>query len=128
MADYGTISTDYNKGTDASPDWTGSTISLSGTSGANEFRMALSAGSQAKSYYVTIGELQGIVPTSGILERRHQGRLVPGIDFSDGRPDRPGDERVGIAERLHEIRNRRRFMQSAAGDRRLTADRRVIIA
>lgn len=49
MADYGTISTDYNKGTDASPDWTGSTISLSGTSGANEFRMALSAGSQGSS-------------------------------------------------------------------------------
>ncbi|GHO99556.1 hypothetical protein KSF_096040 [Reticulibacter mediterranei] len=46
MADFGTITTDYNKGTDASPDWTGTTIALSGTSGANEFRMALSTGSQ----------------------------------------------------------------------------------
>ncbi len=49
MADYGTITVDYNKGTDASPDWTGTTIALSGTSGANEFRMALSSGSQTTS-------------------------------------------------------------------------------
>lgn len=35
---------DYNKGTDASPDWTGATIALSGSSGANEFRMAITGG------------------------------------------------------------------------------------
>lgn len=51
MADYSAISNDYNKASasDASPDWTGSTISLSGSSGANEFRMALSTGSQTSS-------------------------------------------------------------------------------
>lgn len=49
MADYGTISTDYNTGTDASPTWTGTTIALSGSGGANEFRMALSTGSQTGS-------------------------------------------------------------------------------
>jgi hypothetical protein len=51
MADYGTITTDYNKSSasDASPDWTGTTIALSGTSGANEFRLALSSGSQTTS-------------------------------------------------------------------------------
>lgn len=49
MSDYSTITTDYNKGTDASPDWTGATIALSGSAGANEFRMALSSGSQTTS-------------------------------------------------------------------------------
>jgi hypothetical protein len=46
MADYGTITTQYNTGTDASPTWTGTAIALSGSSGANEFRMAKSGGSQ----------------------------------------------------------------------------------
>ncbi len=49
MADITTITTDFNRGTDASPDWTGTTIALSGSSGANEFRMALSSGSQTTS-------------------------------------------------------------------------------
>lgn len=49
MADFTTISTDYNKGTNGTPDWTGATIALSGTGGANEFRMALSTGSQTTS-------------------------------------------------------------------------------
>jgi hypothetical protein len=50
VADYTTITTDYNKGTDASPDWTGTTIAIGGTgNGANEFRMALSTGSQTTS-------------------------------------------------------------------------------
>lgn len=37
MADY-TVSMDYNKGSDGTPYWTGTTISTGGTSGANEFR------------------------------------------------------------------------------------------
>ena len=39
----------YNTGTDASPTWTGTAIALSGSSGANELRMALSSGSQTGS-------------------------------------------------------------------------------
>lgn len=46
MADFSTINTQYNTGTDASPVWTGTAIALSGSSGANEFRMAKSGGSQ----------------------------------------------------------------------------------
>lgn len=42
MADYTTISCDWNSGTDGTPNWTGTTIQLSGTGGANEFRMAMS--------------------------------------------------------------------------------------
>jgi hypothetical protein len=49
VSDYSTITTDYNTGTDATPVWTGTTISLSGSAGANEFRMALSTGSQTTS-------------------------------------------------------------------------------
>lgn len=49
MADYGTINTQYNTGTDASPTWTGTAIALSGSSGANEFRMAKSGGGQSGS-------------------------------------------------------------------------------
>jgi hypothetical protein len=45
MADY-TVSVDYNKGTDAVPDWTGATITNAGTGGAMEMRTALSSGSQ----------------------------------------------------------------------------------
>lgn len=37
MADY-TVTMEYNKGTDASPDWTGTALSTGGTSGANELR------------------------------------------------------------------------------------------
>ena len=48
MADY-SISLDYNKNTDASPDWTGTTLAQTGSSGANELRMALSSGSQTTS-------------------------------------------------------------------------------
>jgi hypothetical protein len=39
MADY-TCTFDYNKGTDGTPDWTGTSIAASGSSGANEFRFA----------------------------------------------------------------------------------------
>lgn len=49
MSDYGTINTQYNTATDASPTWTGTAIALSGSAGANEFRMALSSGSQGAS-------------------------------------------------------------------------------
>ncbi|GAC1464822.1 MAG: hypothetical protein PVS3B3_17320 [Ktedonobacteraceae bacterium] len=44
MADYTTISMKYNKGTDASTDFTGTAVSLSGSAGANELRMALTGG------------------------------------------------------------------------------------
>jgi hypothetical protein len=44
MADYTTINMQYNTGTDASPTWTGTAIALSGTSGANELRMAITGG------------------------------------------------------------------------------------
>lgn len=37
MADY-VVTMDYNKGTDASVDWTGTTIAAGGSAGANEFR------------------------------------------------------------------------------------------
>lgn len=49
MADYTTINLQYNTGTDASATWTGTAIALSGSSGANELRMALSTGSQTGS-------------------------------------------------------------------------------
>jgi hypothetical protein len=39
MADY-TVSMDYNKGSDGTPDWTGTTIATGGSAGANEFRFA----------------------------------------------------------------------------------------
>lgn len=39
MADYGTVQIEYNKGTDASPDWTGTAIALSGSGGANQMRL-----------------------------------------------------------------------------------------
>lgn len=42
MADYSSITVGYNTGTDASPTWTGTALAMSGTSGANELRMALS--------------------------------------------------------------------------------------
>lgn len=38
MSDYTTVSLDYNKGSDGTPDWTGTTIATGGTSGANELR------------------------------------------------------------------------------------------
>jgi hypothetical protein len=46
VADYTTINMQYQSGagTDASPVWTGTAIALSGSAGANEFRMALSGG------------------------------------------------------------------------------------
>ena len=44
MADYTTINMQYQTGTDASPVWTGTAISLSGSAGANEFRMAITGG------------------------------------------------------------------------------------
>src|SRR5581483_5531530 len=44
MADYTTINMQYNTGTDASPTWTGTALALSGTSGANELRMATTGG------------------------------------------------------------------------------------
>jgi hypothetical protein len=37
VADY-TVTLDYNRGNDTTPDWTGTTIAVGGTSGANEFR------------------------------------------------------------------------------------------
>lgn len=49
MADYTTINTQYNTGSDGTPTWTGTAIALSGSAGANEFRMALSTGSQTGS-------------------------------------------------------------------------------
>lgn len=44
MSDFTTVTIDYNSGagTDAAPVWTGTTIAFGGTSGANEFRFALS--------------------------------------------------------------------------------------
>lgn len=48
MSDYGTIGLEYNTGTDASPVY-GTALTLSGTSGANELRMAQSTGSQTGS-------------------------------------------------------------------------------
>jgi len=42
MSDATTVSVAYNKGTDASPDFTGTEIALLGTSGANEFRWCAS--------------------------------------------------------------------------------------
>ena len=44
MADYTTITMQYNTGTDAAPVWTGTALQPQGTSGANELRMALSGG------------------------------------------------------------------------------------
>ncbi len=49
MADYTSISIQYNTGTDASPTWTGTAIAQGGTSGANELRMAQSGGGQTGS-------------------------------------------------------------------------------
>lgn len=49
MGDYSSITLGYNTGTDASPTWTGTALALSGTSGANELRMAMSSGSQTGS-------------------------------------------------------------------------------
>jgi hypothetical protein len=49
MADYGTLTMNYNTGTDASPTWTGTALAQNGSSGANELRMALSTGSQTGS-------------------------------------------------------------------------------
>jgi hypothetical protein len=42
MADFSSVSLGYNTGTDALPTWTGTALALSGSSGANELRMALS--------------------------------------------------------------------------------------
>ncbi len=44
MADFTTVTIDYNKGTDGTPDWTGTTIAFGGTSGANEFRFQRTGG------------------------------------------------------------------------------------
>ena len=44
IADYTTINVQYNTGTDSSPVWTGTAIALSGSAGANEFRMAITGG------------------------------------------------------------------------------------
>lgn len=49
MSDYSSITLGYNTGTDASPVFTGTALALSGSSGANELRMALSSGSQTGS-------------------------------------------------------------------------------
>lgn len=42
MSDYSAATIGYNKGTDASPDWSGTEIATGGTSGANEFRWCAS--------------------------------------------------------------------------------------
>ena len=39
MADYGTVGLEYNKATDASPDFTGTALALSGSGGANQLRL-----------------------------------------------------------------------------------------
>lgn len=49
MADYSTINVQYNTGTDLSPTWTGTAIALSGSAGANEFRMANSGATTTTS-------------------------------------------------------------------------------
>ena len=42
MADYSSITLQYNKGSDATPDWSGTAIAQSGSGGANEVRFAKS--------------------------------------------------------------------------------------
>lgn len=42
MADY-TCSLDYNKGSDGTPDWTGTTLSTGGSAGTNELRFGLAS-------------------------------------------------------------------------------------
>jgi hypothetical protein len=46
MSDFTTISLQFNKGTDASTDWTGTALNSGGTSGANELRFAPTGGGQ----------------------------------------------------------------------------------
>ena len=64
MADYTTITCDWNSGTDASPTWTGTTIAMSGSGGANEFRMALS-GTGATGTTASASWPYMNIPTSG---------------------------------------------------------------
>lgn len=42
MADYSSITLEYNTGTDAAPTWTGTALTPAGSGGANELRMAMS--------------------------------------------------------------------------------------
>jgi hypothetical protein len=42
MSDFGSLTLQYNTGTDSSPTWTGTAIAFGGTSGANELRWATS--------------------------------------------------------------------------------------
>lgn len=47
LSDYTNFKIDYNKGTDASPDWTGTAISPGGSAGANELRWCASGAGAA---------------------------------------------------------------------------------
>jgi hypothetical protein len=44
MADYTTFNVEWNKGSDATPDWTGTALAFGGSAGANEFRFAPTGG------------------------------------------------------------------------------------
>jgi hypothetical protein len=44
LADYTTVQMKYNKGTDATPDWTGTAIAFGGSAGANEWRWQRTGG------------------------------------------------------------------------------------
>ena len=71
MADYA-VTLEYNKGSDGTPDWTGTALSTDGTSGANELRWC-KAGDGGGKY-----RLRKSGPSSDDLQ-------APGLSMSYGR-------------------------------------------
>lgn len=49
MADFTTVNTQYNKGTDGTPDWTGTAMNFGGAGGAHEIRLQRTGGSGGAS-------------------------------------------------------------------------------
>ena len=71
---------------------------------------------------------QGRLEAPVVEQRFDQGLLVPGVQPTDRLADRPGDERVGIAQGRVQRRPSPEVAQPAGGDRRFATNRRVAIA
>lgn len=65
MSDFTTLNVNYNKGTDATPDWTGTALAFGGSGGANELRFTPSTGMTTTTASATTPFLTK--PASGVL-------------------------------------------------------------
>ncbi len=97
MSDFTTFTVQYNTGTDASPNWTGTAIAPGGSSGANEIRFAPTGGGQTGSTSSASWPL-ATKPGSGTSVFQEAWAFT--TDTSGSKTNYTGDNTVGLVFRF----------------------------